>query len=88
MKLQYDIFKDNRTELGTMIRKFTRNTNAMTKFIDVRGCLAQPIDRGSVCRAGGKPSTEFSPGTRRAEPASTLNYRFPFMEMCLIQNFK
>ena len=33
----------------------------MTKFTDVRGCLAEPIDRGSVLEAGGKPSTWFPP---------------------------
>ena len=33
----------------------------MTKFTDVRGCLAEPIDRGSVLEAGGKPSTRFPP---------------------------
>ena len=60
----------------------------MTKFTDVRGCLAEPIDRGSVCRAGGKPSTGFPPGTRRAEPTLALHYRFSFMGMCSIWNFE
>ena len=29
--------------------------------MDVRGCLAQPIDHGPVLEAGGKPSTWFPP---------------------------
>ena len=76
MKLQYDIFKVNRTKLVTIIQKFTRNTNPTTKFIDVRGCPAQPIHCGSVCRAGGKPSTGLPPGTRRAEPTFTFRRLF------------
>ena len=40
MELQYDIFKVKRTKLVTIIQKFTRNTNAVTKFIDIRGCPA------------------------------------------------
>ena len=54
----------------------------MTKFTGVRGCLVQPIDHGSVCRAGGKPSTGFPPGTRRAEPAIMF---FPY-EMFMRRN--
>ena len=37
------------------------------KIIDLRGSKVTPIHRGSVCRAGGKPSTWFPPGTRRAD---------------------
>ena len=43
-----------------MLRKMTtRNTNATTKFINLRGCMVKPIDRGSVWRSCGKPSTKF-----------------------------
>ena len=39
-----------------------------TKITDLRGSRLKPIHRGSVCRAGAKPSTWFPPGgTRRAE---------------------
>ena len=38
-----------------------------TKITDLRGAKVTPIHRGSVCRAGGKPSTWFPPGTRRAD---------------------
>ena len=31
-----------------MIGKIIRNTNSTTKFTDLRGCMAGPIDRGSV----------------------------------------
>ena len=78
IKLQYDIFKVNRTKRVTIKCNFTRNENAAAKFTDVCECLVQPINRGSVfpeisfgeyglCRAGGQPLTGSPPGTRRAE---------------------
>ena len=76
MKLRYDIFKVNRTKLVTTIQVIIRNTSATTKFTDVRGCQAEPIDRGSVCRAGGKPSTGFPPGTRGAEAILIFSTKF------------
>ena len=62
IKLKYDIFKVNRTKLVTLIQNFIRNTNAMTKFMDVRRCLAEPIRCASVWQSCGKPSTKFPHG--------------------------
>ena len=42
---------------------------------------------GSVCRAGGKPSTWFPPGTRRAVNASNKFFYLFFSERFQIQNF-
>ena len=41
----------------------------MVHSTGVRGPPLAQFDTVSVCRAGGKPSTGFPPGTRRAEPA-------------------
>ena len=35
--------------------------------MNLRGSMVKLFHRGSVCRAGGKASTGFAPGTRRAE---------------------
>ena len=40
----------------------------MVKTIGVRGSTLARLAMVLVCRAGGKPSTWFPPGTRRAEP--------------------
>ena len=50
-----------------------------TKITDLRGSKVTPIHRGSVCRAGGKPSTWFPPGTRRADHLKCdVLFRFSF----------
>ena len=67
IKLQYNINDLNVTNQWLLIWKITKNMKMSTKITDLRGSRVTPIYRGSVCRAGGKPSTWFPPGTRRAD---------------------
>ena len=48
--------------------------------IDIRG--GEPFKNycGSVCRAGGKPSTRFPPGTRGADKFSKTSLNFSYLE--------
>ena len=45
----------------------------MTKFTDVRGCLAEPIDRGSVGNRAVNRQPSFRTGTRRVPPQIHLS---------------
>ena len=48
----------------------TTNSCKQVRVIKSRGALGTGLTTAPVlCRAGGKPSTWFPPGTRRAEPA-------------------
>ena len=63
-----------------------RNMFFMVKSTVVRGRLLFLLATVLVCRAGGKPSTWFPPGTRRAVNASDkFSYHFLLQELC---NFK
>ena len=58
-----------------MILLSTKNLFKGVHVINNRGRFGTGFTTAPVCRAGGKPSTGFPPGTRRAEPAITI---FPF----------
>ena len=49
-----------------------QNNFSMVKTTGVRGPTLARLATASVCRAGGKPSTGFPPGTRRAEQAFSI----------------
>ena len=60
----------NVTELVTKMQSIIYTSNPTSNVIDVRGPRPRLFHRVSVWRTGGKPSTWFPPGTRRADSNS------------------
>ena len=70
-------------ECITFKKQKTRKLQIVQHFVGFQLAGAAP-----VCRADGKPSTRFPPGTHRAEPTFTSYYRWPFVFIFLIWNIR
>ena len=58
-----------------------KNNFFMVESTGVRGPTLARLATVSVCRAGGKPSTRFPPGTRRAEIIVYFDYKFMLLHV-------
>ena len=84
MKLQYNLKTLNVTELVTQMQSIIQIKIFTSKITDLGGGGPFQKHCDSVCRAGGKPSTWFPPGTRRADNFSGGLFKY-FLLMTLFK---
>ena len=87
MKLQYMKNTSAVTHFHIMMVSINKNMFKHAHVINKLGRFGTVIPLAPVCRAGGKPSTGFPPGTRRAELTFTSHEKYSSIWMYSIWGF-